>query len=432
MQFTVSGTYEDDSPTGDLTSIVDYTVDQPTYATVAASGLLTALQDSQALTGRYVTVTAKIDDLTDTSNITIDEAWIGVGAADFAAAIPADTQPALRVFNEQNIYAAYCDNSNVKAYYYNGTTWSDISPSPMACDSNVALYVYDNGGAPLPYIAFSKTSGTSGVAIYRYDSNSWTLIKENVNSTNGAAYVSLVVANESGSPVPYVAFKDLATAGNKKAAVYTGTDFALFGTIKPLDSYDTEYVALDIYNNGSEITPYFAYRVNNMMGSYNYCFVKKWNGVDKWINADGSDTDSTPITTENDGVEYINIKVDSTGIPVVSYIADDNGLYVRKFNGSSWSALDTSDGNVATANRDVYASMNMALENDMPWVTYNATADGNKVAVQYFDGSSWAVYDSGSLTASASGVFAFDVYNGKPYIFYRNAGTGDGSMVVYD
>ncbi|MEI7620829.1 MAG: hypothetical protein WCJ57_04665, partial [Candidatus Falkowbacteria bacterium] len=124
----------------------------------------------------------------------------------------------------------------------------------------------------------------------------------------------------------------------------------------------------------------------------------------------GSSSFSTGAADNN------NLIIDNN-IPYVAYVdvANGNRLSVQKYNGSSWEYV----GGPGFSGESQEGSMDFFVENGTPYVAYAAPCCPNQVFVMKYDGLSWISIGS-NLNDSGGKKLSLAVVNSVPYVSFSN------------
>jgi hypothetical protein len=304
-------------------------------------------------------------------------------------------------------------STNVIAYSYNGTSWSEVLGGG---DWTRVLFGYGGIDGKVNAItasgsdiyvggSFISIDGVMVNRIAKWNGSSWSAIQGGVNGSvnslttdsNGNLYAGGSLTTAGGTPVNYIAKWN----GSSWSALGGGVNSNLYALAT--DNSGNIYAGGDFTTAGGTAANYIA----------------KWNGS-SWSSLGGGVGSSSvkAITSDSSGNIYAGGDFATASGTTVNRVA--------KWNGSAWSALSggvDSSGGVSTvtalttdSNGSLYAG------------GYFITADTSVVwRVAKWNGSSWSSLNSGvdsyifALTADSSG----NLFAGGA--FYR----ADGSIANY-
>ncbi len=145
-----------------------------------------------------------------------------------------DRRLSLHVINESAIYLAFRNTANpsgLSVYFFNGSTWNDISPEAENVSGNISIHGLSTNAV---YLTFSISN--SGY-VKKHDGSEWTSVG-GIFADNGGRSFSLQVMDDT----PYIAYSEVAgeydTGGDNnsepdRAVVksWTGTAWEVAGDI---------------------------------------------------------------------------------------------------------------------------------------------------------------------------------------------------------
>lgn len=110
---------------------------------------------------------------------------------------------------------------------------------------------------------------------------------------------------------------------------------------------------------------------------------------------------SSRMTTDN-----------STGYLYCAY--GSSTLYVRYYNGSSWTDL----GTVGACNGVSFA---IHVDNSIPYVAYRDTENSNRLTVKKYTAGAWNLVGTAGISAGDVSDISIDIYNLQPCVSYRDS-----------
>lgn len=143
-------------------------------------------------------------------------------------------------------------------------------------------------------------------------------------------------------------------------------------------------------------------------------------------NAQWSTVGNAGIT--NAVANYTEMAVDNNNVPYIAFADNANGdkLSVRKWNGSSWSSIGTAISNSSIQ----YVSMAIDQNNNDIYVAYKDWSQGGKLSVKKYNGSSWSSLGTGITSSSVDYVSAV-AYNGTVVVAYKDNKQGGKATCAY-
>ena len=294
---------------------------------------------------------------------------------------------------------------------WNGNTWELVGEDgfgKLSTGDGPTLALDHSGNL---YIAYNDAENGNKVTVKKWNGNAWETIGTAGFSSDN--FVSIIDLEVNSSGVPYVAY---ANDQNSSPIIekWNGNTWEAVGT----EAFSTSLVyspfsfALD-----SDDNPYIAY------GDKEYKpIVKKWNGS-IWENVGAA------VSIEN--VAILRLKLDSSGVPYVSYISFDGSIIivsVKKWNGSSWETVGSGglpepEWNITNMFLSVDPSGNLFLTYSY-WSFYLYT-DRQIVTVKKWNGNSWENVGDKKFLIPDKYQYNLELdSSGNPYVAYMEFGNG--------
>jgi len=384
-----------------------------------------------------------IADMMTGCNSTNGEKWMPVGDVGFSKNMV--KYPCLFIHDDNGDPVPYVAFSNVdyenrvSVMKYDGTSWAYVGEDTLFFEKakDISLFVYDNNGAPVPYVAYSDHKDglkNDGSTVLKFNGTDWVVVGEEAFSGIDVKYTSLFVYNDNGFPVPYIAYREERSWGYSNGATvmkYNGVDWEVVGE-RRFSKDDVEHVSLFVYNDNGVPVPYVAYRDDRKGSNNDGATVMKYNGIDWEVVGD-------ECFSWGDA-KYVSLSVyDNNGAPV-PYVAYSDKLQnssatVMKFNGIGWERVGAGGFSEAEAQ---YISLFVYDDSGtpLPYIAYRDKRpsvllnDEDGATVMRFDGMEWEVVGKDRFSKSDVKYTSLYVYQGMSYIAYRDEGNGDRITVM--
>lgn len=295
-----------------------------------------------------------------------------------------------------------------------------------------------------PYLVHKGNTGSypSKPLVKRY-AGSWSTIGSfpdyTVYNAYGDGRGSLFVY----SGVPHLVVNEDADVKVRK---YNGSSWAYLGLVG--GSSVTQYPMLFIYNGVSYVaslgsSPYkISVKQDGGVGSFGTLGSERfsagsafgfdlfvYNGTAYVSYIDGPSTDKVTVKYYN-GSSWADVGsaafsvascsetslfVDN-GTPYVTYRNSSGTIYVKRYNGSSWVDLGSPAFSGSGTNPKIY------VDNGIIYVAYVDSANSYRATVKKYTGSAWVGVGQAGFgpTANYIGFPSLVVYNGTPYVSYRD------------
>jgi len=108
-------------------------------------------------------------------------------------------------------------------------------------------------------------------------------------------------------------------------------------------------------------------------------------------------------------------------IPYVAFDSDGAPL-AMKFNGTSWTNVGTEKLN------NTGGTMSLYVYNGTPYVAFRDSINGYKATVKKFDGTNWVTVGNAGFSAATVDWLSISISNGIPYVGYDDWENGS-SMI---
>jgi hypothetical protein len=296
--------------------------------------------------------------------------------------------------------------SNVYVKRYSTNVWRNLGG---ALDVTLSDTAYSTGiartSANLPVVAFHEFSGFLDVGSYvkRWTGTTWQLYGGQVNTPGTSGVCDSVVIQSDGNPV--VACSE--GPANDNASFYvrrwTGTSWQDVGGVLSTNVVGGGYARLVLDSSNTPIVAFETYA-----GGFNYgLYVRKWNGS-SWVGLDGT---ANPVASRFAFGAYA-LALDSTGKPSVAW-NEFGTVYVKQWNGTSWVQRGT---NVAAEAES--GGFSLAVDSTgKPVVAYSNTSS---VFVKRWTGTTWRLTGT-ALNQSTTAAYAPSLKlrrNNQPVVAY--------------
>jgi len=381
---------------------------------------------------------------------------------------------------------------------YNGTNWETVGAPGFTPGSGGMMEIeFDSNN--VPYLAYGDGANGNKLTVYKFNGTAWELVGAAGFSQGSIDNISL---DFNSSNVPYVGFSDYSLSANGKIVVrrFNGTSWPVVGIagLSPdyprscclkINAADVPYIAFqnstDIavkqYNGfswvdvgASALTGSVAFTSDIMeFGSDNFLYlvraqpfsVVKFDGTN-WVTVGPS-----PISAAA-GDQHLNLALDNTNTPYVSYYNSNSGSVRKlnggiwetvgngflpgynpklqvdtnnipylgcystgyeslfyKFNGLSWELLGTSGISVDKEN---YTSVAVNT-NNIPHIAYQDLALGGKATVKKYNGTLWTSLGSLGFTPGQAEYTSIKTKNNVAYLAYKDlASSGKASVQKFN
>lgn len=293
-------------------------------------------------------------------------------------------------------------------------TWSYLGSPGFSTGSSI--YEVVDHLDTIPYVAFWDY-GASSIVVKRYINGTWTNVGGAVY--NGAA-TSLPWDLEFSGTTPYVVYSDQTV--NEKISVkkFDGTNWVYVGSSGITSSSTGGGNAMLIFLNS---VPYL------ICGDY-YDF-EGATKVFKYTNGTWVNISSSSFTTSPQHVANQTIISDGANIYIsyVDYTSGINKMFVKKYDGSTWTNVGT-NGIVGSCNNR-YGSI--CFHNSNLYACYSDSLYNNKLSLKKFDGTNW-VYEGtpgfSNYSPQNYNRLSLNEYNSNMYVVYSRLSNSSGYRAV--
>ena len=279
--------------------------------------------------------------------------------------------------------------------------------------SGTTLYVYEG----TTYVAYRNAEGKSVVKKYTGEGG-WETVGSAGFSADYAHYLSLYVYDGT----PYVAYSDYDNSSKATVMKYTGegeTGWEAVGS-PGFSAKNTAYISFYVYDG----TPYVAYQDCDNSSK---ATVMKYTGEGET----GWETVGSAFSAGR--ASYISLYV-YEGTPYVAYMDEGNSskATVMKYTGEG----ETGWQNVGSPGLSagwVY-DLSLYVYNGTPYLAYRDVKNYDRATVMKYTGEGETGWQPvGSVGFSVGGVYdpSLYVYEGTPYVAYRNNSSGKATVMKY-
>jgi hypothetical protein len=335
--------------------------------------------------------------------------WVNVGPSGFTSGTALNTTVAIGTNNVP--YTAYIDSATSRVFVmkFINNAWSNVGSAVSAGKATNLSLVLDNTNSPI--VAYIDSTNGGAFTVEKYTSGIWSSLGSAV-LTSVANYVSFAIDTNN---VPYVFNGNGVYSLNNSTWTSVGT--ASFAT--PQFSYN---LTIDKTTN----TPYVVFDSTDAKG-LPQVKVEKYTGS-TWVNVGKS-----IFSTASNGAYYLDIAVDKTGTPLVSF-QDDNGFErasVYKYTNGSWGAF----GSPRFTNGHSYTPSFVVDKKNNPLLLFNDfTYDGEGTVLSATDTSNWATIGTRGFAPGINysrHALAIDTNNAPYIVFYDQTQGGKATVLRY-
>ncbi len=330
--------------------------------------------------------------------------WIGVGNPGFSQydagsiSLAFDTAGVPYVGYEGYSMVTYTGHVAVKRF--NGTSWVNVSGSPIATGNfHMASIAIDTNTNTLYLAHSSSTSGNLGAGVLKFDGSSWVNVGK-TNFTMGGPFDGMIALDKSGTP--FFLFKTNFNSNKAMLMRFDGSDWQILGDAGVAQGV-VDRTSMVVNKSG---TTYIAF-VDRKYG--NSVSVMKYNGSG-WVAVG-----KRAFSAGEAG--FPKLALSSKGTPYVVY-SDYSTLNekatVMKFDGQNWVLVGVKG---FSAGRVDYTSI--AIDSaGSPYVTFQDYGAGGNFRTLRFNGTNWVHLSGNGYSAISSQEVSMATYNGEPYVAY--------------
>ncbi len=298
-------------------------------------------------------------------------------------------------------------------------------------DGEITSLALDTDSSGNPVIAYRDDANGSGLTVQKYVDSEWIVLGSSAFTGGAVSYVCLDVYGET----PYVAFSDAEVSGKVTVMKFNGTSWELVGTqgfttqiVYAGSSNKSDRLSLSVINDTEMYIAFIG------IASEDGPYVYKYSGG-SWSDITGGSPASSSLTHE------VSISAESSTSVYAAYNSNHN-CYLIKYNGTTWSSVGAGGGIFTTnGGRDISLKINGGI----PYVAY-AEIDGeysytggeddtepDRALVKKYADSSWQQVGEIISKRTATEInLSFD-YDSTPYICFRDwAGVGAPSVYKFN
>ena len=364
--------------------------------------------------------------------------------------------PSMAIAPDGTPYLAWTDVSSGSWQIYvrrwNGSKWEALDGSAtgggISNSSGSATQpslVIDPDSTP--YVAWGDVTAGTKIYMRRWSGSSWVELGGSAtgggisNSTDADA-PSLVIAPNSKNP--YVAWTDVpGICPEIYLRYWNGSSWAQLGGSASgggisdsgcMDTVSNPSLAIDAGDD-----PYVAWE-DVRSGQYQI-YLRRWDGSN-WGELGGSATGGG--LSGQAGSAGPSLALDKDGNPCVAWVASDgadNEIYLRCWNGSSWTALEgsASGGGISNNNgNSTYPSLSLAPDGTLYVAWQDSSGGDTEIYVRRWDGSNWVEIGTGSAsgggisnnTGNSEDPSLAIAPNSAPYVAWEDT-SGGGIQQIY-
>jgi len=316
------------------------------------------------------------------------------------------------------------------------------------------------GGSDMPSLAISSAgglfvawqdnmAGTFQIYVERYDGSDWVEVGAGsasgggISQSSATAYYPALALDSSGLPV--VAWSDGAS-GNNEIYVkrFDGASWIEVGAGAASNGGISQ-------NSGASSAPVMALASDNPVVAWtdntagnSEIYVKRFDGA-SWVEVGAGSASTGGISQNGGNSSWLALALDTSGLPAVAWEDDSAGnfeIYVKRFNGTSWTELGAGSAGGGGISQTSGASRRPALRLDGsgdPIVAWHDETTGNAdIYVKRYNGSAWVEWSPGS--ASGGGISQSAGYSqgpalaldaqGNPFVAWADGSSASGDIYV--
>ncbi len=223
--------------------------------------------------------------------------------------------------------------------------------------------------------------------------------------SSGKAHDQCIAVNKG---IPYVAFRDETNSNKTTVMKYENDQWSVVGSAGISDGFAT-YQSLAFDND----IPYVAFRddANNRKTTVMKYESGSWQLVGAAGSVGSSRTKAVVYAAEYQSLAFNN------GTPYVAYKdgAQGSKVSVMKYSGSTWLAVGATGFSAGTADY-----ITLKFNNDIPYVAYEDGGNASKVTVMKYESNSWQVVGSAGISTGESSHVNLLFDGDIPYVAFSD------------
>ncbi|HRO90872.1 MAG TPA: hypothetical protein PLC06_10270 [Promineifilum sp.] len=323
------------------------------------------------------------------------------------------------------VVAWLADRSGTYRVYvrrWDGTTWTEMG-SGSASDGGISNNVGDwqnpalaIGPDGMPVVAWAGGSNISDGDIYvrRWDGTTWAEIGAGsasgggISNGKGGSSPSVAIDHDGAPIVAWVGgdpnIDIYVRRWDGTAWVEIGAGSASGGGISNTSGW-SGYPSLAVGPDGAPVVAWSDGSNDSDDTNNDEIYVRRWDGT-TWVELGGSGSGGGISNTDNYSW-YPTLAIDPDGMPIVAWDDRSSGnreIYVRRWDGTAWAEMGAGSATGGGISHDPFDSQNPSLAigpDGMPvvaWAKYGRNGAYAEVYVRRWDGAAWAEMDAGSAT----------------------------------
>lgn len=352
------------------------------------------------------------------------------------------SDPSMVIAPDGTPYVAWSDESSgvwqIYVRRWDGSSWAEAGSgsatgggiSDNTGESSLPVMAIAPDGTP--YVAWQDSSGgPRSIYIRRWNGSSWEEVGIGSASGRGisgsSGYASSPTIAIASNGVPYVAwtwgsggfYEIHVRRWNGDAWQEVGTGSASNGGIS--NTYCAHFPSIAI---GPTDAPYIAWKDDDCTHMYPQIYVRRWNG-NSWAEVGSGSASGEGISDTVYWSSHPSLAIGPDGTPYVAW--EDQGVYVRRWNGSTWGEIGLGSASGGGVGGGTYPSLAVAPD-AKPYLTWTDWGPAfGEIYVRRWSGSVWEEVGEGS--ASGSGISDTDDYSYDPAIA---AASGGAAYVAWE
>jgi hypothetical protein len=292
------------------------------------------------------------------------------------------------------------------------------------------FYNYDGAATIHPYIAYDDTANSGLPTVKYYDGSSWQTVTVDTTA-NSTTEIALQVYNDTGTAMPYVAYKDSGSANSLTVKYYDeiGGAWVTVG-IEGFTSNEIQDISLDIYVNGGNHNPFVGFNSidspDTLTPNVMMFDGTNWNLLGNQdlfpINPNDLDIAVEHDLTSAQAAPFISMKSTNKSKPFIFRFYYSTGL---------WEEISTtgSDDNLLINKLSLY------INGTTPYIAYKED-DGDSLGIKRYDGNDWLDLGDSTIAGSVNEAYVYVYINDNdeviPYLAYTDYSTKKLSVIIYE